>query len=640
MKKIFTHLITQFISFGVITQFVGYIILVTMPLKQMLPLYAVYLVLLGGIIFYADKWMKVRKDGVWMSILIVAVLGSVLGWLFFLLELRINSWRTGSEYLAGWFGDEFIKSYTFLFPILIIGELLRRLPTKWIVATGFVTLASLSGWFFMQFDRSEIIPAKVQKSDANHPNVIVILADDLGFHDISLNGNTLIQTPNIDNIAYSGVNFTRAYTTAPICATSRAGLLTGRYQNRYGFEALPDPFPWLIRVRKEDFIRGGNLRENYPWYRTTGLDKRGLPKTEVTIAELLKKEGYATGLVGKWHLGLHPNFRPVRRGFDYDFGFYNGATMYADIGSPDMEEGHLNEYVDNFQWQTLTYDIKENGKSVEVASHPYLTTLFGQKSAEFIERNKDNRFFLYAAFNAPHAPIQAPKSYYDQLGHIKDHNKRVYYAMIRALDDAVGVITKKLDSLGIAENTIIYFSSDNGGATYTKLCDNTPFKGGKITNFEGGHVVPFCMQWKGHIPPKQVMEKPISLMDIFTTSAVAAHANLPKVKIDGVDLVPFVTGAPKTNLPHDILYSRSIYAKFIRKGDYKLILNEKSNHHHLYNVQLDYGEQNDLYNLMPDKVNELKIDFAKWEKELAPPLWETLAHVAVDVNGEVYYFPN
>ncbi|MFT6319894.1 MAG: arylsulfatase A-like enzyme [Granulosicoccus sp.] len=639
-KNILTHFFTQFITFGIVTLFVGYIIMGNAPLKHMLPLYILFLGILGGIIHFSEKVSKSKNWHPVISILLVAVLGAIVGWLFQLVELRIHTWRTGSIFTAGLFADEFTKAYTYLFPTLVIGEFMRRLPNKYIVVTGVVSFASLLFWFYSGVDRSEIAPAQVQQSDKDHPNVIVILADDLGFHDLSMNGNQLIQTPNIDNIASSGVNFTRAYVTAPVCATSRAGMLTGRYQNRYGFEALPDPFPWVYRLRQEDFENEGNQREQYSWYKTSRINKRGIPASEITLGEILKKQGYATGLIGKWHLGMHPNYRPARHGFDYHYGFYNGASLYADIGDPTMEEAHLNQYLDDMQWQQLAYDIRENGVKQKVEGHPYQTTLFGNKAAEFIEKNKDDRFFLYAAFNAPHAPIQAPKKYYDELSHIEDHSQRVYYAMIKSLDDAVGTIIKKLQDLGLEENTIIYFTSDNGGATYTGLMNNAPFKGGKITHFEGGQVVPFCLQWKGQIPPQQVFEKPISLMDIFTTSAVAAKAELPKEKIDGVDLLPFVTDTLQNNSPHEILYSRSVYAKFIRKGDYKLVLNAKSNHHHLYDVKNDFREQNDLWDQLPAKVKELQIDLAEWEKELAPPLWETLSHVAVDVDGEVYYFPN
>lgn len=639
-KNILTHFFTQIITFGIVTLFVGYILLLTAPLKHILPLYFLFLGVLGGIIQFSDKISSSRNWQPIISILLVATLGAIAAWFFQLIELRIHTWRTGSIFNAGLFADEFTKAYTYLFPTLIIGELMRRLPNKIIVASGVGSFTSLLFWFYTGIDQSEITSAQVLKSDKDHPNVIVILADDLGFHDLSMNGNQLIQTSHIDRIAAMGVNFTRAYVTAPVCATSRAGMLTGRYQNRYGFEALPDPFPWVYRMRLEDFENGGNQREEYPWYNTTRISRRGLPSNEITLGEILKNQGYATALIGKWHLGMHPNYRPARHGFDYHYGFYNGASLYADIGDTTMEEAHLNQYLDDMQWQQLNYDIRENGIKQDVKGHPYQTSLFGNKAAEFIETNKENRFFLYAAFNAPHAPIQAPKKYYDELSHIENHSQRVYYAMIKSLDDAVGTITKKLQELGLEENTIIYFTSDNGGASYTKLMDNTPFKGGKITHFEGGQVVPFCMQWKGQIPPQQVFEKSISLMDIFTTSAVAAQAELPKKKIDGVDLLPFVKDTLQNNSPHEILFSRSIYAKFIRKGDYKLVLNPKSNHQHLYDIRNDFREQNDLWNQLPEKVQELQNDLAKWEEELAPPLWETFSHIAVDVDGEVYYFPN
>lgn len=641
MKKIAPHLFVQLISYGVVTLFVGYIILLQNVNLSILIAYSLFLVSLFGIINFSEKLVKSRNWHFSISILFIAMLGTIAGWISLLLELQILCWITDSQFTAGLFEDEFYKAITYVFPVLFLGEIARKLPRWLFISLCLTTFTGLFIWFYQGIDRSEIPSTEVLKSDMDHPNIVLILADDLGFNDISLNGNSLIQTPHIDNIAKSGANFKRAYATAPVCSTSRAGMLTGRYQNRYGFEALPDPFPWVMRLRRADLEKAGNVQDPLPWYKTSRLNKRGLPASEQTLGEVLQKEGYATALIGKWHLGMHPNYRPKRHGFDYHFGFYNGASLYADIGDPKMEEARLNQYLDDFQWQQLTYDVRENGNKIEIEGNPYQTTLFGEKSAEFIEENKDNRFFLFASFNAPHAPIHAPKKYYDQLTHISDHNQRVYYAMIKCLDDAVGMIMGKLKELGLEENTIVYFTSDNGGATYTDLCDNAPFKGGKITNFEGGQVVPFAMKWEGTIDAGIVYDKPISLMDIYTTSVEEANALLPQnVKIDGKNLIPFLKDTISVNGPHDLIFARSIYAKFVRKGAFKLIINGRSGHSHLYNVEEDIGEQNDIYEQMPEKVEELKMELKNWEKELAPPLWETLAHIAVDVNGGTYYFPN
>ena len=311
------------------------------------------------------------------------------------------------------------------------------------------------------------------------------------------------------------------------------------------------------------------------------------------------------------------------------------------LAIPTMTEARLDDFLDDMQWRSLQYDIIENGKKIEVEGHPYQTTLFGEKCAEFITKNKDNRFFLYAPFNAPHAPIQAPKSYYNQFLHVKDHKQRVYYAMVKALDDAVGKIMQQLEKEGLLDNTIVFFSSDNGGATYTKLCDNTPFKGGKTTNFEGGHVVPFMMQWKGQLPDSTIYEAPISLMDIFSTSLAVTGGEQPTDRtIDGINLMPFIQNPVAQKEPHPLLFSRADYAKFVRKGDYKLFINGKVNVEYLYNLKTDIGETTDIAAKHPDKVKELKGLLKQWEKDLPPPLWDPDFHKLEMVDGKPYYLPN
>lgn len=641
LKKILPHFFTQFVIYGITSLFVGYLILLRMSLTSVIPAYILFIALLGITIGFLEKEAEKKDWNKIIVILLIAIIGSFCGWLIQLLELRFHCFLKADNFTAGFFEDEFVRAYTYIFPTIIIGELMRRIAIKYSVTILSIAFIGICIWFFKGVDRSPVEAGQVLKSDKDHPNIVLILADDLGYNDISLYGNKFVQTPNIDAIGKNGVQFTNAYTSASVCSPSRAGMLTGRYQNRFGFEAVCDPFPWLLRIRKADLERAnaGDL-EVYPWYKLARLNKRGLPKKEETMAEILKENGYATGIVGKWHLGMHPNFRPKRHGFDYHYGFYNGASLYADINDPNMEEARLDDFLDDFQWRSLNYDIRENGEQVDLPGHPYQTTLFGDKSADFISKNKDNRFFLYASFNAPHAPLAAPKSYYNQFLHIEDHNQRVYYAMIKALDDAVGVITEKLEKEGLLENTLIYFSSDNGGATYTGLTDNSPFKGGKTTDFEGGHVVPFMMQWKGHLSDSTIYEKPTSLLDIFSTSLAVANSKLPSDrKIDGVNLIPYLSDTTNQD-PHEVIFSKASYAKFVRKGDYKLFINGRVGAEYLYNLKEDVGETTDISIQNEQKVQELQSILSKWEAGLASPLWGTGIHKLEMVDGKPYYLPN
>lgn len=494
------------------------------------------------------------------------------------------------------------------------------------------TLAALASIVFSACNNSHEGEKKAAEK-VRKPNVIVIVADDLGWNDISANGNKEIQTPNIDKIGKEGIHFTQGYATAPICGPSRAGLITGRYQQRFGQEfqihgKVKDP-------QASKPIPGGYIEAYLP--QNYDPKPQGLPVTEVTLGALLKKNGYKTGLVGKWHLGSEKEYWPESRGYDEHFGFLGGASLYADTSDESIVHKHL-PWVSSKAGLNREDDrgIRSNGKEVKVTE--YLTTRFAKEAVRFIEANKDTSFYLHLTFNAPHTPVQAPKAYFDRFAHIKDENKRTYYAMIAALDDAVGAVNDKLKELKLDSNTIVFFVGDNGGASYTKLTDNAPLKGGKLTHYEGGIRVPFFLKWPEKITAANTYNKPVIHLDIFSTVAKAAGAALPADrKYDGIDLVSFVADS---SAPHQALFWRSGYNKVVRKGDFKLLLNSEKGTKQLYNIALDPSEQKNLALASPEKVKELETSLASWETELKEPLWKSWRIGRVKINeNETYTSP-
>jgi arylsulfatase A-like enzyme len=474
------------------------------------------------------------------------------------------------------------------------------------------------------------------------PNVIVLFADDLGKYDISLYGGKNVPTPQIDTLAASGVTFTDGYVTAPICSPSRAGLLTGRYQQRFGHELQPgDVYPKcrLQILAANSLIFTGpwkiNDRETYP--SKASMNAQGLPQSEITFADLAKTQGYATGIIGKWHLGHNQGFTPRERGFDYHYGFYSAATLYVPGGTPGIVNHRHCDVTDMFirhKGRRDTASIRRNAEIVE--EKDYLTEKFAKEALDFIDRNKDRPFLLYVPFNAVHTPFQVPTRYYERFSEVQDENKRTYYAMISALDDAVGEIVKKVREAGLEEKTLIVFCSDNGGATYTRATTNAPLKGGKLTHFEGGINVPFLMSWKGKIAPNTVYHEPVSTLDIFTTIASNIDAPLPRDRTyDGVDLVAKVNSREPA---HEALFWRSGTSKAVRQGDWKLVISEKSDKIWLYNLATDKSETTDLSREKPDIVAELQAALKEWEKGLIAPLWPSPARNELRFGDDLYIF--
>lgn len=400
------------------------------------------------------------------------------------------------------------------------------------------------------------------------PNIVVILADDLGSADLGVQGSKDLATPHIDSIAKEGVRFTNGYASAPVCAPTRAGLLTGRYQQRFGFEFNP-PEP-----RAMDF---------------------GLPPEEATLAERLKSNGYATGMVGKWHLGFRPELTPPQRGFDEFFGFLSGMRSYFPRAKADpILRG-----------------------ATPVAESEYLATAFGREAAAFVERHRNEPFFLYVAFNSVHQPLQATDAELARFKGIADPKRRTYAAMVASMDEAVGALLKKLRETGLEERTLVFFLSDNGGPTRETTASNRPFRGRKGQVYEGGIRVPFLARWKGRLRAGQVYEQPVIALDVAATALAAAGIEVPK-GLDGVDLLPHLDGN-HARPPHDALYWRYGDKNAVRMGEWKLVVRE--GREELYHLVRDAGERNDLVAAEPERARVLREAYETWTTGLMAPRW-------------------
>ena len=459
------------------------------------------------------------------------------------------------------------------------------------------------------------LPQARSTAASPRPNIIVILADDLGYADVSAYKINRIQTPNIDRIGTQGVRFTDGYASAPVCGPSRAGLMTGRYQGRFGFEYNGGP------ARRD-------LEEGF-----------GLALSETIIPQLLKSAGYYTGAIGKWHLGSQEKFYPMNRGFDEFVGFLPGETNYIDPKQPGVHVsfgpigdsaihsaaasavkdddlgGRINRIGGTFSRGALNRIVEGADRHVVHNEDQYLTDYFGDRATDFVHRNAKpgSPYFLYLAFNAVHSPHMATAKYYDRFPQIKDHQARVYAAMVAALDDQVGRVVEAVDASGQAENTLIYFASDNGCAMYfPNLCSCTPLRGGKLSHFEGGVRVPFMMRWPGHIQAGTVYRDMVSLLDVLPTSVAAAGGSLPADRAyDGVDIMPYLTGK-KPGSPHSMLAWRRLPLSSIRQGDWKLweVVDDKTgkfgDYKLLFNLKDDLNETTNLADKNPQKVKELE----------------------------------
>ena len=491
--------------------------------------------------------------------------------------------------------------------------------------------------FLDQITRTDL-PQQPEK-----PNILFILADDLGKNDISLYDSHGVETPHIDAIGRKGVVFTDAYCTSAICSPSRAAIMTGRYQQRFGHELQTnDRYPrnrleYLVfkQILDIGFWRVAELAVP----KKADIARQGLKPGEITLAELLHGSGYATGMIGKWHLGHEDPFLPLNRGFDYHYGFYEAYTLYDQVDDPNVVNRRLEEFSDKHQWRQGrrgTSAIRRNHRIID--EQGYLTDRIADESIRFLEEHSSRPLFLYVPFSAPHVPYQAQARYYDRYPEIEDETRRVYRAMIKNLDDAVGRIIEKVGELGLERDTLIIFASDNGGALHTGATDNAPLKGGKFTNFEGGLNIPFVLRWEGVIPEGSRYHRPVSLMDVFATATAAASVPLPADRrYDGVDLLPFLL-ENAADQPDRALFWRSLYNKAVRRGDWKLILNERSGQILLYNLRHDRGEKVNLAPRFPEIVEELLNQLRRWEQPLQPPSWPRVMDVEFIIDGRAYRF--
>ena len=464
----------------------------------------------------------------------------------------------------------------------------------------------LCGLFFLT-----LISTGIQKSQASdQPNIVLIIADDLGLGDVGAFGSEDINTPNIDSLSEMGIRFTQAYVSHPVCSPSRAGLITGRYQQRHGWEFNP---------ARRDLHSGMNLGEE-------------------TLAEALQEQGYATGLVGKWHLGQGEAYHPLSRGFDHFYGVLGGGTQYFETlpeGGAYALSGQPTERSD--------YNAIYSGRD-KVTDNLYLTDSFTREAVSFIDQHANEPFFLYLSHIAPHTPLQAPKMYLDRYGHIIDMPKKVYAAMVAALDDSVGHIVSKLEDIGQLENTVIAFISDNGCAGYIdNACSNLNYSGYKRFHQEGGIRVPFILSWPHVFSGGKTYESPVISLDLFSTFTAAA--GVESRTEDSANLLPFLKGE-NTGAPHDYLYWRSGPTRAIRGARWKMIQYKRSllveadlnaagrldppengwgNETPdgivtlLYDLRVDPFEQNNLAEEFPNIIRDLQARFQQWNAELPSP---------------------
>ncbi|SDW34223.1 Arylsulfatase A [Lutibacter oricola] len=423
------------------------------------------------------------------------------------------------------------------------------------------------------------------------PNILVILADDLGYADLGFTGSKDIKTPNLDQLASEGVIMKNGYVTHPYCGPSRSGLMTGRYQARFGMEI--------------------NLtNSHYDMY-------NGLPLTEQTFATRLKKSGYKTGVIGKWHLGGANPFHPNNRGFDYFYGFLSGGHTYfpsnvkthMPLIIPKNNKPHYGANEGSF------WPLTRNNQAGEFKE--YLTTALSKDAAKFIE-DSEKPFCLYLAYNAPHLPLEAPKETIEKYSFIKDKKRRVYSAMVDELDQGVGIVVEALKKSGKFDNTLIFFLSDNGGPRKggETFANNGNFKEGKGSMYEGGCHVPFIVHWpKGNLKTGEFTGL-VSALDIAATSVALGKGDTSGNELEGVNLIPFLTGEKKGS-PHNALYWRMQDGKAwaVRTEESKfLLLNKKEAKPELFNMEKDPFESKNIVNSEKKRRKEMAKLWNEWNQ--------------------------
>ncbi|MEM7374365.1 MAG: sulfatase [Bacteroidota bacterium] len=437
------------------------------------------------------------------------------------------------------------------------------------------------------------------------PNIILLLADDLGYAELGCQGNTDIPTPNIDQLAENGVRFSQGYVTNSYCSPSRAGLLTGRYPNRFGYETN------IVGAQNED-------------------PRLGLPPAEITLAEYLLESGYVSGLIGKWHQGGTARYHPMRQGFDEFFGFLHeghsfvpppyqavttmlrrkvlpggGSGRWISADGKTIYSSHMGNTEPDYDANNPVMRASQ-----PVQEKAYLTDAFTREAIDFIDRNQNLPFFLYVAYNAVHSPLQGADAYMKRFEHIEDVHRRIFAAMLANLDASVGEIMNKLRQEGLEDNTLIIFLSDNGGPTKELTSSNLPLRGGKGSYYEGGIRIPFLMQWKNHLPAGLLYESPVISLDLFATIAAISGRPDHRSTVDGINLMPFLRGEQQA-APHDYLFWSYRGKQALRQGEWKIVKNKENGSVELYHLRKDLSETMDLASQEPEKMKQL---LAKWEE--------------------------
>ena len=543
-----------------------------------------------------------------------------------------------------------------------------------LAALAVILAIGLGGW--LAFERyGDLIPGLVQdlrdpigppremvwaagpdtpEARGGRPNIVLIVADDLGWNDITLHGGVAggsVPTPNIDRLAREGVQLTNAYAASGTCAPSRAALMTGRYPTRFGFEFTPMPaaMPVIIGRAQRRQPQDPPFLFNDPGRSAPDFAEMGLPTSEIALPALLAQGGYHSVLLGKWHLGGSNGSDPVSHGFDESLEL--AGLLYAPAGDPRVVEARQNfDPIDAVYWAVGRAAVRE-GTGPRFEPDIYLTDYFTREAVRVIESNRNRPFFLYLAHWAPHSPLQAAREDYDALAHIEDHPLRVYAAMIRALDRSVGEVLEALEVSGLTGDTIVIFTSDNGGAHYIGLPDiNAPYRGWKATFFDGGIRVPTFVRWPGVISPGAEMSGLAQHVDLVPTLAAIAGVSVPHDRvIDGRDLMPFLTGEAEGS-PHDTLFWRSGHYRAVIHQGWKLQTADRPDHVWLFDLEADPGEQTNLASAEPERTAALLALLDAHNAGQAEPLWPSIVEMPVNVDtplgrsphqdDEYVYWPN
>jgi arylsulfatase A-like enzyme len=460
--------------------------------------------------------------------------------------------------------------------------------------------------------------------DDNRPNIILILADDMGYNDISIhNGGAAdgtLQTKNIDALAKSGILFTRGYAANATCAPSRASIMTGKYPTRFGYEFTPIPslgrtvLRWLA---EEDNFELKQRIDREVVSNMPPFMEQGMPTEQITIAEVLRDAGYYTAHIGKWHLGHEYGMDPMSQGFQDSLGLV--GPLYLPEDHPDVVNARFDTRIDKMIWGIGQYSANFNGGDL-FAPDKYVTDYYTDEALKVIENNKNRPFFLYLSHWAIHNPLQALRSDFEQMSHMHGHNLQVYSGMINSLDRSVGKIIEKLKELDIYGKTLIIFTSDNGGANYIELNDiNKPYRGWKISFFDGGIRVPYIISWPDEINPGKKSENAVHHFDIFPTILRAAGIESTD-ELDGVDLMPFIKN-DSSSKPHKTLFWRSGNHQSVLHENWKYIISKKENFRWLFDTSADPTEKNNLVDSYPDVVKQIEELLVEFNSEQKDPLF-------------------